>query len=81
MNFSITPLAEVMSQETGDYCGLTLFDNVVTFRVSQIMDASPYELDVQLPQSATDWEHVRAMVEAAYRLGLRDGLVRLGDMA
>lgn len=74
------PLVDVMGKETGEYSELSLLGNIVNFRVSQVMDASPLDLDIEDPQTATDWQHIRAMVEAAYRLGLKDGIVQLGKV-
>ena len=74
------PLQTIMGKETGDYSELSLLGNIVNFRVSQVMDASPLDLDIEDPQTATDWQHLRAMVEAAYRLGLKDGIVQLGKV-
>ena len=73
-------IGNVAGRETGDYCELTLFGNIVEFRAAQVMDASPFELGLTA-QDATVWEHVKVMVEAAYRLGLRDGMVKLGELA
>lgn len=64
-----------------------LLDSVVDARVEQVMDASPWDLgltveDLQGGQPSTrldEWRHIRAMVETAYRLGLKDGSKRVGD--
>ncbi|BDP42919.1 hypothetical protein DAETH_28880 [Deinococcus aetherius] len=58
----------------------TPFEGIILLRVTQVMDASPMGLGMS-EDDLTVWGHARAMVEAAYRLGLRDGLVKLGELA
>lgn len=61
-----------------DFGGSPL-NGLVMLRVGQVMDASPMDLGMSEAEM-TVWAHAKAMVEAAYRLGLSDGTVRLGEL-
>lgn len=73
-------IAEVATVQVPDF-QLSPFEAVVNLRVASILDSSPLQLDVLTSErDAQLYVIVRAAVDIAYRMGLKDGLVRLGDL-
>lgn len=71
--------AEVATVHVPDF-QLSPFEALVSLRVASILDGSPLELDTLTEKDAQLYAVVRAAVDIAYRLGLKDGQVRLGEL-
>lgn len=73
-------ITEVATVQVPDF-QLSPFEALVGLRVASILDGSPLGLDVLASErDAQLYAVVRAAVDIAYRLGLKDGQVRLGEL-
>lgn len=73
-------IAEIGTNEVCDF-QLPPFTALIDIRVASILDATPLDLDVLRSDDDTRlYGLIRGAVELAYRLGLKDGLVRLGEL-
>ncbi|MFW8626736.1 hypothetical protein [Deinococcus sp. ME38] len=81
-------IGEVARQEVCDF-QLPPFDLIVQLRVAQVLDARVLELELtaedvasmHTSKNARLYAQIREAVETAYRLGMKDGLTRLGELA